>query len=68
MIPLGMLFAFAAYTVGGYGYVLVRGYDIPFRSWVSPLNPYQWPPGGPSQIPDTQLWPSKASASSAAGG
>jgi hypothetical protein len=50
MIGLGMVGLFAAYGMASYGWVLVKGYNIPFRSWWSPLNPYQWPPAG-SPIP-----------------
>ena len=62
MLALGGVLVFAAYTVGGWGYVLVRGWNIPLRAWVSPLHPYQWPAGrNPDQIPDTQIFPSGAS-------
>ena len=57
MLPAGMILGWVAYAVGSYGWVLTRGWSIPFHSWVSPLNPYQWPPGGPGPIPDTQLFP-----------
>ena len=68
MLALGGLLLFGAYAVGGYGYVLIRGWDIPFRGWVSPLHPYQWPAGGPSLIPKGQVFPSSASSTSARGG
>jgi len=60
MLPAGMILGWVAYTVGSYGWVLIRGWDISFRSWVSPLNPYQWPAGGPGPIPDNQLFPTGA--------
>ena len=65
MLPLGGLLVFAAYTFGGYGYVLVRGWDIPFRAWVSPLHPYTWPSGAPPLIPDYQIFPGQGSANAA---
>lgn len=58
MLPAGIVLGWVAYAVGSYGWVLLRGWDIPFRAWVSPLNPYQFPSGGPGPIPDTQLFPS----------
>lgn len=68
-----MVAVFAGYTVAGYGWVLLKGWDIPFRQWVSPLHPYTWPAGGadPPPIPPSQLFPgSKAppADSGAAGG
>jgi hypothetical protein len=47
---------FAGYTVASYGVVLLRGYDVPWRQWVNPLNPWQWK-GKPPAIPPTQIWP-----------
>ncbi len=67
MLVLGMAFIFAGYSVGGFGWVLIRGYNITFRSWMSPLNPYQWPAGGPGLIPDQQLFPSLAAGEGSAG-
>jgi len=68
MLTLGMVALFAGYSLGSWGYCLVKGYDIPFRAWISPLHPYTWPSGGgdPPLIPPSQLFPS--SASSAGGG
>ena len=57
MLAVGIVVTWLGYAVGSYGYVLVRGWDIPVRAWFSPLNPYQWPPGGPGTIPDSQLFP-----------
>lgn len=60
-----MAFIFAGYSVAGYGWILLRGYDIPLRSWMSPLRPYTWPSGTPPTIPDTQLFPTSTAASTA---
>lgn len=62
-VPL--LILAAGYTIGSYGWVLVKGYDIPFRQWVSPLNPWSWS-GTPPPIPAGQLFPSSASAAATA--
>ncbi len=69
MLVVGMAVVFAGYTVGSYGWVLLKGWDIPFRAWVSPLSPYTWPAGkaDPPPIPATQLFPSSASASPGGG-
>jgi hypothetical protein len=68
MLTFGMLGLFAAYGVGSYGYVLLKGWDIPPAQWWSPLNPYTWPkyPDEPTKVPATQLFPSGKSASAAA--
>jgi len=57
MLGAGIVLGWVAYSVSSWGYVLLRGWDIPFRRWVSPLNPYTWPAGGPPPIPDNQLLP-----------
>lgn len=62
MFAAGMLLVWAGYGVSSYGWILLRGLDVPFRSWMSPLNPYQWPAGGPALIPDNQLFPGSAPA------
>lgn len=56
----GLLVMFAGYTVGSYGLVLLRGWDIPFRRWVNPLNPWTWPAKGAKipQIPATRVFAS----------
>ena len=51
-----MAFLFAGYTVGGYGWVLLRGYNVPFTNWVSPLHPYTGA-FSPGTIPDTVVYP-----------
>lgn len=72
MLAAGMVLIWTGYAVGSWGYVLVRGWNIPLRAWMSPLHPYQWPAGGelPGSIPASQLFPSGAggSAPSASGG
>jgi len=54
---MGLLWA--GYAVGSWGYVLVKGWNITLRAWVSPLHPYRWPAGGkaPELIPAGKVWP-----------
>jgi len=66
MLAAGLILGWAAYGLGSWGYILIRGWNIPFTAWFSPLNPYQFPPGGPVPIPDTQLFPGGASAAAPA--
>lgn len=52
-----ILVVFAGYTVASYGVVLLRDYDIPWRRWINPLDPWTWPEGKPPAIPATQIFP-----------
>lgn len=40
MTAIGMALVFAGYTVGLYGWILLKGYDIPFTSL---FNRQPWP-------------------------
>jgi hypothetical protein len=54
----GILVLFGAYTIGSYGVVLLKGWDIPWRAWVDPLHPWTtWPA---PKIPAGQVFPSAA--------
>lgn len=58
MIPAGMVITWLGYAVSSWGYCLLKGYDITFRHWVSPLHPYTWPKSGdPPKIPPTSVLP-----------
>ncbi len=66
MLVLGMAFIFTGYSVSSYGVILLKGWDIPFRSWISPLNPWQWPAGGAVPlIPATRLFPTSTPSAAA---
>lgn len=63
---MGLLWA--GYAVTSWGFVLVKGWDITFREWVSPLHPYQWPASGnPPKIPQGKVWPVATGTVAAAG-
>jgi hypothetical protein len=64
MIVLGMGMVLFAYSAGSWGYCLVKGWNIPLRAWVSPLNPYQWPAGGadPKCVPPGYIFPTTKAA------
>ena len=59
MILAPIIVIFTGYTAASYGIVLMKSWEITFRSWVSPLHPYQWPADGsaPQPMPDGQLFP-----------
>lgn len=56
-----MLAVWADYSVGLWGWCLLRGYDLTFGQLVSPLHPYQgpWPP---PQISPGQIFPGGSQA------
>jgi hypothetical protein len=53
----GILILFASYTIASYGIVLMRGYDIPWKQWIDPMDPWQWPSGQVPKTPGTQVFP-----------
>ena len=46
MLGVGMLTLWAGYALSSWGWILLKGWDICLKEWVSPINPYQWPPPG----------------------
>lgn len=48
---------FAGYTIASYGIVLLKGYDIPWKRWINPLDPWVWPKGEVPKTPATQFLP-----------
>ncbi len=48
---------FAGYAIGSYGVVLVKGWDVPWKRWVNPLDPWQWPSGSVPKAPVTRILP-----------
>ena len=44
MFALGMGTLFIGYTVGLYGYILIKGYNVSFKQ----MFVGSWPPGAPS--------------------
>ena len=67
-LALGGFLLLGGYAVASFGWILLKGWDIPFRSWVSPLHPYSWQSGSPSLIPDTQIFPTVGGGIEAGGG
>jgi len=53
----GLVIIFAGYAITSYGVVLLRGYNIPWKQWINPLNPWSWQTGV-TQTPATQILPS----------
>lgn len=60
MSVAGVAVIFGGYVLMSYGWILIKGYDISFRSWVSPLHPYTWPSGGqpPPTVPQGRVFAS----------
>jgi hypothetical protein len=64
-MTIGIITIFAGYTIASYGVVLLKGWDITWRQWISPLNPWQWS-GTPPPIPTGQVFPGGKGSSSGA--
>lgn len=58
MPAIAMGLAWAGYTLGLWGYCLLRGYDVTLRQLASPLHPVTWARASGSRIPDGQVFPS----------
>lgn len=62
MLPVGMLLTWAGYSVGLWGWCLIRGYNVTLGQLMSPAHPYgsakgqAWPP--PLMSPN-QIFPGK---------
>jgi hypothetical protein len=68
MLPVGMLLTWAGYSVGLWGWCLIRGYNVTLGQLMSPAHPYgsakgqAWPP--PLMSPN-QIFPGKNTGESA---
>jgi hypothetical protein len=42
----GMGLGWFGYALAGWGYILIKGYDVKFTDWINPLHQYKggWPP------------------------
>ena len=67
MVAAGMLLIWGSWSVGLWGWCLLRDYDLTFGQLVSPTHPYSgaWPP---AKIPATQIWPGGSTTTTAAAG
>jgi hypothetical protein len=65
VIVIGILLAYGGYTLGFWGYSLVKGYDVSFKEIISPTAYYKgaWPP---PTAPDTVIFPAGGSSGSGA--
>jgi len=65
VLGVGFGALWAGYAVASWGYLLIKGYNISFREWVSPLHPYQgpWPP---AKIPAGFIFPHAAGSTTTA--
>ena len=65
MKAIAVVLGFTAYTVYSFGYIMIKGYNITLREWVTPLHPYSgtWPP---ATVPQGSIWPTTGSGGTAA--
>jgi hypothetical protein len=54
-MTLAILTVFAGYAVATYGWVLIEGYNITLREWMSPINPWLWT--STAKVPSGHLFP-----------
>lgn len=57
MLPLGIVLIWGGYAVGSWGYLLVKGYNITLREWVSPLHPFTGPLAAAGTVPPGSVFP-----------
>jgi hypothetical protein len=64
MVALGFGIAWFGYLEVIYGYTLLKGYNITWRSLANPVSPFQWPKLGSSipTIPPGKVLPTSTSA------
>jgi hypothetical protein len=62
-----MVLIWGGWSVGLFGWCLLRDYDVTLGQLVSPTHPYHgtWPP---AKIPPGQIWPGGTSGSQTAAG
>lgn len=53
----GLVIIFAGYTIASYGVCLLRDYDITWKQWIDPFDPWTWPQGKVGTIPAGRVFP-----------
>lgn len=61
MKAVAIVLGAVAYTLGTWGLLLVKGYNVTLKDWVDPLHPYsgEWPP---KCVPPGYIFPTSAAA------
>lgn len=57
MLPLGIGLIVAAYGVGTWGYILVKGENVTLREWFSPLHPFTGALDANGKVPSGSVFP-----------
>jgi len=65
-LPIGLIFA--GYALGSWGWILVKGYNITLREWVSPLHPFTGPLDKAGKVPQGSIFPTTAKGGGQQGG
>jgi hypothetical protein len=66
MLPLGFGITWLGYSLGLYGWCLIKGYNVTFRQLVNPVTIYTtWPP--PAINDPAVIWPPGGSLGGAEG-
>ena len=67
MPAIAMGLAWAGYTLGLWGWCLLRGYNVTLGQLASPTHPAVWATVAASHVPDGQVLPVSSGAPGAAG-
>jgi len=62
MILVPIVLVSVGYTLGSWGYVLVKGYNITLREWVTPLHPWTGPLDKNGHVPSGSVFPTAKAA------
>lgn len=59
MLLVGFVVVYAGYGLASWGYLVIKGQNVPFGAWMRPgRGVWDWSAGAAPPIPDTQVWPS----------
>jgi hypothetical protein len=56
----GIGLAIVAYTLGSWGYLLVKGYNVTLREWVTPLHPFSGTLDSKGCVPPGFIFPTSS--------
>jgi hypothetical protein len=65
MPAIGFGIVWAGYTLGLWGYCLIRGYDVTLGELANPVHILNWARATQSTVPPGQMMPSSAKAGTA---
>ena len=64
MKAAGIILFAVGYTLGSWGYLLIKGYNITLREWVTPLHPFTGTLDSKGFVPPGHIFPTSSAAAS----